>query len=352
MRKIKIGDRRVGDGEPTFVIAEAGSNHDKKFDQALKLIDVAAQAGADAVKFQVFRAQTLYPKTEESPEYLKSLGVSRSIYRVIEDMEMPFDWIPRIAEACADKKILFLATAFDEECLDRLDPFVAAHKIASYEMNHIPLVRHAARKGKPLMVSTGGATFEEVHKTVEAVLAAGNPDLCVMQCTAKYPAPPESMNLRVLTAFREHWGLPVGLSDHSRDPVAAPVAAVAMGASVIEKHFTLSNRLPGPDHSFAVEPAELKDMVQRIRWVEKALGLGQKAPHAAEQELREYRRGVFTVRPVAAGELLTDGNTAVLRRGGLKETDLAPENYPGILGKKARRDLPAYALLGFDDVER
>lgn len=352
MRKFKIGDRTVGDGEPCFIIAEAGSNHDKKFDQALQLIDIAANAGADAVKFQTFRAGTLYPKTPRSPTYLKAMGVHKSIYKIIEAMEMPFDWIPRLADYCAKKQILFLSTAFDEECVDRLDPYVAAHKIASYEMTHTLLVQYAAKKGKPLMVSTGGATLAEVGKMVKAVLATRNRNLCVMQCTAKYPAPPESLNLRVLTTFREIWGLPVGLSDHSRNPMTAPVAAVTLGAHVIEKHFTISNKLPGPDHSYALEPPELKEMVRHIRWAEKALGNGHKVPHDTESELRDYRRGIFTLCNVAAGAVITEKITAVLRRCGLKETGLKPEDYPRILGKKARRDLPAHTLLGVNDVTK
>ena len=169
-----------------------------------------------------------------------------------------------------------------------MDPYVPAYKIASYEMTHLPLVRHTASKGKPVIISTGTAHLEEVDETVDAFRQTGNQGLMLMQCTASYPAPTETLNLRAITTMQQSFGVPVGLSDHSRDPIIGPLAAVGLGANLIEKHFTLSNRLPGPDHEFAVEPGELRQMVQQIRQVEQALGSGDKAVQSVETELRGF----------------------------------------------------------------
>ena len=272
MTRIKVGDRWIGDGESFYIVAEAGSNHNGSFDQALGLIDAAADARADAVKFQQFKAAKLYPKSAGASDYLNT---PRSIYDIIHDMEAPEDWVPRLAAHCRQRGLAFLSSPFDEESVDLLNPWVPAFKVASYEMTHAPLLRHIARKGKPMIVSTGAAVLDEVVRSVEIIRAEGNDQIVLLQCTAKYPTPLDAINARALVALREATGLPTGLSDHSRDPIIAPVVAVALGACVIEKHFTLSNRLPGPDHAFAVEPDELRTLVQRVREAEQALGHGR-----------------------------------------------------------------------------
>ncbi|MDE2040065.1 MAG: N-acetylneuraminate synthase family protein [Elusimicrobia bacterium] len=345
-KAISIAGRRVADGQPCFIIAEAGSNHDGSLPRALKLVDAAAEAGADAVKFQVFRARTLYPNLDVRPRYLKTLGVDKPIYQVISEMEMPFSWIPKLAARCRRRRILFLATPFDEECADRLEPFVPAWKIASYELTHAPLLRHVLRTGKPLLLSTGGADQAEIDR----VLSRLRGGVALFQCTAKYPAPDDSLNLRAIPEMKRRYGVPVGLSDHSTDPVLAPVAAAALGANLIEKHFTLSRRLKGPDHSYALEPGELRGMVRAVRRTEAMLGSGRKRPHPVEADLREYRRGIFTIAPVAAGERLTRATVAVLRRGGRPETDLPPERWPWLLKRRARRALKPHTLLSLSDV--
>lgn len=349
--KFKIGDRWVGEGAPCFVIAEAGSNHNGNFDQATQLIDVACDAGADAVKFQTFRADQLYPKSDKKAAYLKTLGIEKSVYQVIHEMEMPFEWIPKLAAYAKKKGILFLSTPFDEKCADQLDPYIAAYKIASYEMTHYPLIEYVAKKGKPLLISTGGADMAEVDDMVRHVAKTKNRQLCILQCTAKYPAPPEALNLNVIETFKSKWDFPIGFSDHSREPALAPVLAVAKGASVIEKHFTLSNDMPGPDHTYALEPHELKEMIRQVRLAEKSFGSGKKTPHALEMELSDYRRGVFTVRSVNRGEALNASNIAVLRRSGLPETDIKPKDWGKLMGKKASRPLEAYLLLRSSDVK-
>lgn len=347
MKRIKIGRRTVGDGQPCFIIAEAGSNHDGKLSVALKLIDVAARAGADAVKFQTFRAKTLYPRSEARPRYLRKLGVTKTIFQTIADMEMPFEWIPKLTAHCLRRKILFLSTPFDEECAAVLSPYMSAFKIASYELTHVPLLKHLARTRKPLILSTGGATLPEIDGVLSHLKGAA---LALMQCTAKYPAPPSSLNLRVIPAFKARYRVPVGLSDHSLDATAAPVAAVALGANLLEKHFTLSRQMKGPDHSYALEPSELDRLVASVRQAEAMLGDGRKRPHAVEGELRDYRRGLFTIAALAEGETFTHANTAVLRRAGKPETDLPPVRLAEVLGSVSRRPLAAFHLLSESDV--
>lgn len=330
-----------------FVIAEAGSNHNGSLDNARRLIEVAADAGADAVKFQVFRARRMYPRTAGVSDYL---GLPIPIYDVIEEMEMPYEWLPLLADECRDAGISFMATPFDEESADRIDPFVDAHKVASYELTHTPLLEHVARKGRPVILSTGTADLIEVGEAAAAIRAAGDPPLTLMQCTAAYPAPFAALQLRAIVTMREAFGLPVGLSDHSRDALVAPVAAVALGAAAIEKHFTLSNDLPGPDHRFALEPPELDLMVEAIRHAELALGDGRKVTEPAERELHAFaRRAIFAVVPIAAGQVFTADNVAVLRCGKL-EHGLAPRELPSVLGRRAARDLMPDSPIALDDV--
>ncbi len=349
--KMRIGERWIGDGEPCFIIAEAGSNHDGNLVQAKALIDVAVEAGADAVKFQTFKSRTMYPRVSGPVEYLKALGVDRSISDLIEEMEMPEHWIPELAAYCTKHGIVFLSTPFDEQMVDLLDPYVPAFKIASYELTHIPMIRHAAAKKKPLIVSTGAGSLDEIEQALAAITAAGNESVCLMQCTAKYPAPPETVNVRVIAEFRQRWRIPVGLSDHSRHPLYAPLAAVACGASLIEKHYTLSRRLPGPDHSFALEPPELREMVEGIRSVERVLGNPNKRLLEVEQELVNYRRAIYTARVVEAGHVLKCDDLIVLRRPGTREAGIPPKELDALFGRQVRRRLEAQWLLTRDDLE-
>jgi N-acetylneuraminate synthase len=347
MTTVSIGGRRVGDGEPCFCIAEAGSNHNGSLDMARRLIDVAVEAGADAVKFQLFRADRLYPRGAGRSEYLK---LDRSIYDIIAEMEMPYEWIEPLAEHCRAGGVMFLASVFDEDAADRIERYVPAFKVASYEMTHIPLVRHLARKGKPLIISTGTAHLDEVRETVEEVRRTGNEDVILMQCTASYPAPLDALNVRAVQTLKQTFDVPAGLSDHSRDPIVGPVAAIALGANILEKHYTLDNDLPGPDHRFAVEPHELRAMIQAVRNTERALGTGEKAPLAIEQELRGFaRRSVFALRDIDPDDVFSSANVAVLRCGNLG-AGLPPREYPALLGRRAARRIPAESPIHAEDV--
>jgi N,N'-diacetyllegionaminate synthase len=334
MKTIRIGKRTVGGGAPCYIIAEAGSNHNGKLEMALRLIDVAVRAGADAVKFQTFRAARLYTPRAGNSKYLK---LSKPIYEIIRDMEMPYEWIPKLAAYCRKRKIQFLSTPFDEESADRLAPYVDAFKIASYELSHHPLVKYVADFGKPVLLSTGAATESEVAETVAILRRSNAKGFALMQCTASYPAPLESLHVRVLQTYRQRFGIPTGLSDHSRDPVAAPMTAAALGADLLEKHFTLRNDLPGPDHRYAITPPELALLVRRVREVEAARGRFDKHVDPVEKELRHFaRRSLFAIEDIAVGDRLTRDNIAALRNGSMPG-GLPPSAIDRLLGRRARR---------------
>jgi N-acetylneuraminate synthase len=330
-----------------YVIAEAGSNHNGEWTLAERLIDVAANAGADAVKFQLFRADRMYPRGAGTADYL---GDDTDIYEIIARMELPEPWLPKLAAHCRERGIEFLATPFDEPSADALDPFVARFKIASYELTHDPLLRHVGSKGKPVIMSTGAADLDEVSHALDVLRDSGAGEITLLQCTAAYPTRLEALNVGALVELRERFGVRVGLSDHSEDPVIAPVVAVGAGASVIEKHFTLDRALPGPDHRFAIEPPELERMVAAIRDAELARGSGLKQVHDDEQELREFaRRSIFAIRNLEAGDVLDQSTIGVLRSG-KKRPGLPPSQYNELLGRRAARAIRAGDPVDAEDV--
>jgi sialic acid synthase SpsE/L-amino acid N-acyltransferase YncA len=328
-----------------FVIAEAGSNwrmgtSERDLAMAHALIDVAAEAGADAVKFQTYRPETVYVANAGKSNYLAQNGICKDISAIFADLAMPYDMIPKLADYCTRKNIQFMSTPFSPDDFRAIAPFVNVNKIASYEISHIRLLEMAGRDVKPLILSTGAANEEDIAWAMNTYLAAGGKELCLMQCTAKYPAPPESMNLRVIPWIKQRFGVTAGLSDHSRHPTRAPLAAVALGARVIEKHYTLDNRLPGPDHAFAVTPAELKDMVAAIRAGEQMLGTGIKDVQDEERELYGFgRRGIQALRDIDQGECLREGENIGILRPGQQTLGLHPKFLPGIDGKRAAKKI-------------
>jgi N,N'-diacetyllegionaminate synthase len=343
----EIRGRTLGLAGPCFVIGEAGSNHNGSFEQALALIDVAARAGCDAVKFQVFKARRLYPKAAGRSDYL---GDERSIFDIIAAMELPEDWLPRLRARADEHDLAFIVSPFHEEAVALLDPFVDAFKIASYELTHAPLLREVAKRGKPVILSTGASNLDEVREAVATLAAAGCERLALMQCTAAYPSPPEAVNVRALVTLRDAFGIPSGLSDHSEDPIVAPMAAAALGAALLEKHYTLSKLLPGPDHAFAIEPDGLTRLVAGVRAVERVIGSGDKQVHGVEDELRSFaRRAIMTTKPVAAGERFSRDNVDVLRRGKL-DGGLEPKHLDEVLASVAARDLLAETPLQAGDL--
>ena len=339
---LKIYDRTVGPGHPVFVIAEAGSNHNGDLTMALELIDAAAQAGADAVKFQTFAADRLYPKSAGTSDYL---GSETPIYDIIAAMEMPQDWLPTLRDRAHDAGLAFISSPFHEEAVDILDPYVDAFKIASYELTHEPLLEAVADRGRPVILSTGASTLSEARGAVEKLRSSGCEALIVLQCTAAYPTPLEAANVRAVATLARELDVLTGLSDHTRDPTAAPMAATALGAVVIEKHFTLDNDLPGPDHAFAVEPDELERLVQGVRRTEAVLGSGDTDVDPVEHELRHFaRRSIFATRAIAKGEPFSRENVDILRHGKLA-AGLGPETLERVLASVAARDIDAESSL-------
>lgn len=305
-----------------FVIAEAGSNwragpHEKDLQQAYALIEAAKEAGADAVKFQVFRASSTYVENAGMSDYLAFGGIRTEIHDLFQDLEMPDDMVPLLAKHCQSLNIEFMASFFSPRDFELIDPFVRRHKVGSYEITHLRLLQLVGKSKKPLILSTGAATSADIDWAVETFYKNGGENLTLLQCTAKYPAQPHTMNLRVIPWLKNRYQVEVGLSDHSLHPTAASLAAVSLGARVIEKHFTLDRSLPGPDHAFAIEPDELKTLVHAIREVESMLGSEVKEVQPEEEELYNFaRRGVQALRDIPKGEILReDVNIAILRPG-------------------------------------
>ena len=348
MAKFHIKDRPLGPDEPTYIIAEAGSNHNGDLKLAKELIDVAVDAGADAVKFQTFRAGDMYVEDSGEVEYLDD---DRSIYEIIESMEMPYQWIPELHEYCHDQGVQFLSTPFDERSARELEEYVPAWKVASYTSSHVPFLEFLAGTEKPIIMSTGAHELDEVTESVEVLQETGVSDLVLLQCVAAYPTPLSDINVRVVETLREEFGVPAGLSDHTLDPVTAPSAAVALGASVVEKHFTLDKSMEGPDHEFALEPDELDRMVSAIRDTEAALGTDKKQLSKIEEELHnKARRAIHTVADIEAGEEFTEKNLGVLRPGS-KKRGLHPKFYDDIIGKVASSNISKGTGIQWDDVD-
>jgi sialic acid synthase SpsE len=337
----------VSDKGPVFVIAEAGSNwrmgsRPRDIRMANALVEVAAEAGADAVKFQTYRSVDTYAVDAGASSYLSKIDEGGSINEIFRELEMPYEMIGEIATLCSDAGIEFMSTPFSIADAAAVDPYVKRHKVASYEINHVRLLQALGALGKPLIMSSGAATEEDIAFGLAAARGAGATDITLLQCTASYPAPIDAMNVSVLPRLREMFGVNVGLSDHSRDPIVAPVSAVALGARVIEKHFTLNNRLPGPDHKFALEPHELRAMVQSVRLAEQARGSGVKVVADEERELRQFAvRAVQATRAIAAGEAMVEGGNVAILRPGNRRVGMHPRHLRAIEGRVAVRDIEA-----------
>lgn len=345
--RLSVGGRWIGDGEPCFVIAEAGANHNRDLGMAKELIAVAAEAGADAVKFQTYSAETLYSKATPRFTYLAEV-TDKSTFDLIKEIELPREWQAELAEDAKRRGLLFMSTPFDHRAVDELAALdVPAFKVASFEIVDLPLIRHAAGKGKPMIVSTGLADYEDIADAVATCREAGNDEIVLLQCASLYPAPPERINLRAMETMRRAFGTLVGLSDHTLG-VHVAAAAPALGACVIEKHFTLSRTLKGPDHAFAIEPLELATLVRHVRDVEAALGDGRKTgPVAAEREMHEKaRRSVIASCPIRRGTTIARDMLTIKRPG----FGIRPKFIELVVGRVARVDIDEDAVLTWDMV--
>jgi sialic acid synthase SpsE len=341
-----IGGRPVGDGHPTYVIAEAGANHNRDWDVARKLVDVAAEAGADAVKFQTYSGDRIYSSKTPRFEYLAPI-TDKSPAELLEEISLPREWQPRLAEYAAERGIQFFSSPFDTQAVDELlEIDVPALKIASFEIVDLGLIEYAARGRKPLLISTGMATMEEIEDALAAARKGGAIEVGLMQCTSVYPAPAERANLRAMATMREAFGVPVGLSDHT-EGIAVPIAAAALGAAFVEKHFTLDRTMTGPDHPFAVEPDELKAMVQGIREAHVALGDGRKDGPSPEEDKEMYRlgrRSLIVVGDHPAGTVLERSMITTKRPG----YGIRPKDIDLVVGRELKRDVEHDEILTWE----
>jgi len=345
-QKVQIANKVIGEGEHCFVVAEAGSNHDGKLEQAKQLIDIATNSGTDAVKFQTFRADKIAARTSDQIANIDIAG-SRTLHELYKKMELPREWQSELADYARDKGIIFLSTPFDEEAVDELDALgVPAFKVASFELVHLPLLKCIARKGKPVILSTAMANLGEIEEAIEAILEEGNDQVILLHCGVGYPLRVEDVNLAAMDTLRQAFPYPVGYSDHTLG-ITIPIAAVARGAKVIEKHFTISRNLPGPDHLFALEPHELKAMVQGIRDAEKAIGTPYKRMLDSEAAHHQRgRRSIFAAVDIPKGTVITEDMLGILRPGiGLK-----PKYLDLVIGRKAQVGIRAHEPITWDKI--
>lgn len=348
MSAFAIGNQRVGPGEPCYVIAEAGVNHNGKLDLALKLVDVAAAAGADAVKFQTFVADRVArPDARKAAYQERQTGANQSQLDMIRALELSFEAFREVAAHCKRQGIQFLSTPFDHESADFLATLgVPAFKVPSGEVTNHLYLAHVARKSRPLVVSTGMASLSEVAEALDVVRRAGAPPVALLQCVSNYPAAPETANLRAMRTLEAAFGVPVGYSDHTLGTEVA-LAAVAMGACVVEKHFTLDRTLAGPDHAASLEPDELRNLVSGIRVVESALGDGRKVHTPTEEGTRQVaRRSLVVSRDVLAGAILGERDLAALRPADGIGADLVRH----VVGRRLRRALAKGTPLTWEDL--
>lgn len=348
-RPLLIGDRAIGPGNPCFVIAEAGVNHNGSLEMAFKLVDVAVEAGADAVKFQTFTADRLVtPTAPKAPYQAELTGAGESQFDMLRRLELPPDHHVELLRHCQERGILFLSTPFDESAADFLEELgVAAFKVGSGDLTNIPFLVHLARKQRPVLISTGMATMDEVAEAAEALGGPAAMAMGIFHCVSCYPAAPGEVNLRAMDALRQRFPVAIGYSDHT-EGCGVAVAAAALGANMIEKHFTLDRSLPGPDHKASLEPAELKQMIAMLRDAESALGSGDKVPVPRELETaRVARKSVVVVNPVARGGTIGAADIAVRR----PEGGLHPRRLADIPGHRAARDLSPGKVLMEQDIE-
>ena len=334
---IEINGRKIGPGFPLYIVAEMSANHGRDFKRAVKIIEAAKEAGADAIKLQTFTPDTHTLKSERECFRVKG-GTpwdGRTLYELYAEAYMPWDWQPKLQVVARQLGLDFFSAAVDPTSVDFLETLnVPVHKITSFEIVDLQLIEKMARTGKPLLISTGMATLAEIEEAVQTARAAGAVQIALLKCNSAYPAPPEEINLRTIPHLAEAFSVPVGLSDHTLG-IAVPVAAVAVGACIIEKHFTLSRSLPGPDSAFSIEPQELKALVEAVHIAEKSLGTVHYGVSDKEAKSRMFRRSLFVVKDMKAGEVFTEENVRSIRPG----HGLHPRYLKEALGRRASRDI-------------
>ena len=346
VRNIQVADLCVGEREPCFIIAEAGVNHNGDVNMAKRLIDAAKDAVADAVKFQAFKAEHVVTRDAEKAAYQKeTTGPSESQYNMIKKLELTKGDFEKLFTYARKKEILLLSSPFDNESVDLLSELgMPAFKIGSGEITNFPLLEYIAKKGKSIILSTGMATLSEVEEALQVIQGQGVKDIILLHCVTSYPATAKDMNLKAMETLSAAFNLPVGLSDHTVG-ITMPIAAVALGACVIEKHFTLDGNLPGPDHRASLEPEELRQMIEAIRDVESAMGNGIKRPTEKEDEIKKAaRRSIVARVEIPEGTVITEEMLDIKRPG----TGIEPKYINKVVGSIARSLIRRDELLTMD----
>lgn len=344
--EFRIDQRVVGGEHPSYVIAEIGANHNRDLDVARELIDRAAEAGVDAVKFQTYSGSRLYSRKTPRFRYLEPI-TDKTPAELLEEISLPREWQQTLSDHARERGVHFFSSPFDHDAVRELAEIgVPALKIASFELVDLPLIQVAAATGIPLLLSTGMSTLSEVEDALHAAVQGGATAVGLMQCTSLYPAPPERANLRAMDTMRRAFDVPVGLSDHTTS-ISIPIAAAALGAAFVEKHFTLDRTMKGPDHPFALEPAELVQMVAGIRDAEAALGDGRKdgpSPEEAEEMFTLGRRSLIATADLARGTVLTRAMITTKRPG----YGIAPKFLDTVIGRELKIDVEEDEILTWD----
>jgi len=346
---LRIDDIQIGEKLPVFIVAELSANHLQKFDNAVKIIKAAKEAGADAIKLQTYTPDTITIDCNNEYFQIKqgTLWDGQSLYELYKKAYTPWEWQPKLKEITESEGLIFFSSVFDRTAVDFLEKInVSAYKIASFEITDIPLIEYVALKAKPVIISTGIATFSDIEEAVNACKRMGNKQIALLKCTSAYPAPLEEINLKIIPNLANTFKAVVGLSDHTLG-ISVPIASVALGACIIEKHLTLDRALGGPDAAFSLEPEEFKAMVKSIREVEKALGEVSYDLTEKMKRSREFSRSLFVVKDMKAGEIFTEENIRSIRPG----YGLHPKYLKGILCKKAIKNIKKGIPLRWELIE-
>lgn len=333
-KSLKIGKRIIGKKNPVYIIAELSANHNQNFDDAIELINAAKNSGADAVKIQTYTPDTMTIDCDN--DFFRigkgTIWEGRTLYDLYSEAYTPWEWHVKLKGYANKQGLDFFSTPFDTTSVDFLEKLkVPVYKIASFEIVDTPLIRRIAQTSKPIILSTGMATVSEIDEAVQTIRNEGNNSLALLKCTSSYPALPEEMNLKTIPHLSELYGVPVGISDHTLG-ISVPVAAVALGACIVEKHFTISRKIPGPDSAFSLEPQEFKAMVNAVRETEKALGKINYQITENERANRTFRRSLFAVKDIEKGEIISQEHIRSIRPG----YGLQPKYINDIIGKRAK----------------
>lgn len=349
MKEFKIGDKVVGGVAPVFIVAEMSANHLQNFDIAVKIIKEAGKAGADAIKLQTYTPDTMTLNVDNDYFKIKqgTIWDGRTLYDLYQEAYMPWEWQPKLQKIAKEEGLEFFSTPFDKTAVDFLEEMeVPIYKIASFEINDIPLIDYVSKKGKPIILSNGVAEISDIELAIKTIRKNGINDIALLKCTSSYPAPVEEANLKTIPNMAETFDVVAGLSDHTPG-IVVPITAVALGAKIIEKHFCLDRSLGGPDAKFSLEPEEFKQMVEAVRNAEKAIGKVNYELSDKQIKSKEHSRSIFVVEDIKAGEEFTEKNIKTIRPG----FGLHPKYYSYILGKKAKRDIKKGEPLKLKDLE-